>query len=44
VEENCELSDFEVTDGEEEDIFFGNPNDVVHEVMDDSRKWFQIHK
>lgn len=34
VEENCELSDFEVTDGEEEDIFVGNP--------DDSRKWFHM--
>jgi hypothetical protein len=28
VEENYELSDFEVTDGEEEDIFVGNPDDV----------------
>jgi hypothetical protein len=40
VDENCELSDFEVTDGEEEDIFVGNPDDVVREVMDDSHKWF----
>jgi hypothetical protein len=42
VEENWELSDFEVTNGEEEDIFVGNPDDVVREVMDDSRKWFHM--
>jgi len=42
VEENCELSDFEVTDGEEEDIFVGNPDDVVSEVMDDLHKWFHM--
>jgi hypothetical protein len=42
VEENCELSDFEVTGGEEEDIFVGKPDDVVREVMDDSRKWFHM--
>jgi hypothetical protein len=42
VEENCELSDFEVIGGEEEDIFVGNPDDVVREVMDDSCKWFHM--
>jgi hypothetical protein len=31
-----------MTNGEEEDIFVSKPDDVVREVMDDSRKWFHM--
>jgi hypothetical protein len=36
------LSDFEVTDGEEEDIFIGKPDDVLHEAKEDTNKWFHL--
>jgi hypothetical protein len=44
-EEDIELSDFKVTNGEKEDIFIGKANDVLHEVCelrDDTKKWFNL--
>jgi hypothetical protein len=39
-EENIELSDFELTDGKEEDIFVEMENDVLREPRDDTNTWF----
>lgn len=35
------MSEFEVTDGEEDDIFIGKHDDVLCEAMEDTNKWFQ---
>jgi hypothetical protein len=34
------LSEFEVMDGEEEDIFIGKHDDVLREDREDTNKWF----
>jgi hypothetical protein len=39
-EEDIELSDFELTDGEEEGMFVGKENDVLREPNDDINTWF----
>jgi hypothetical protein len=41
-EEDIELSDFELTDGEEEDMFVEKEKDVLCEPKDDINTWFQI--
>lgn len=39
--ENSELSDFEVTDGEEEDIFLHKYDECIRDAREASTKWFQ---
>jgi hypothetical protein len=34
------LSDFDVTDGEEKDIFTEKDDDVIREVREETNKWF----
>jgi hypothetical protein len=36
------LSDFEVMDGEEDDIFVGKDENVIREARKDTNEWFQI--
>jgi hypothetical protein len=40
-DEYLELSDFEVTDGEEEDIFTKSEENVLRQAREETSKWYQ---